>query len=74
MEAIKKRVTELKKEADRLVNQREQMYKSISDLDVRLHQIVGAVNELNKILTEGEKDAGNEGNKSTVPASTNETE
>lgn len=71
METLKKRVGELQMEAQQLVNQREQMYKSIKDIEVRLHQVVGAINELNQII-EGDKNEGDASSKSAVPVSPDE--
>ena len=72
MEAIVKRLRELNFEAEQLVNQRDQMYKHISDIDVRLHQVVGAIQELNN-LKEGSENEVSSSDQSQVPISADET-
>ena len=58
MHIIKEKIVKLQQEADQLVKQRDGLYKTIGDIEVRLHQIVGAVNELNNIIQEQEKEDG----------------
>ena len=58
MEDVKERIERLQREAEQLVNQRDSLYKTIKDIEIRLHQIVGAVTELNKIVQEGEHNEG----------------
>ena len=49
-EALKKRVEELGREASQLIEQREQLSLAIQEIEVRLHQISGAIAEFDKIL------------------------
>jgi hypothetical protein len=73
MQLINKRITELQLEADKLVKQRDQLYKTISDIDVRLHQIIGAVDELNTLIKlEGARSEDDQTNKSSISKSINE--
>jgi predicted nucleic acid-binding Zn-ribbon protein len=50
MDILKNRMVELSQEAERLVSEREKMYRQIGDIDTRLTQIVGAITELDKLL------------------------
>lgn len=49
-EVLKNKLEELSKEAGGLVNQREQLVTMLGELEVRLHQISGAISEIDKIL------------------------
>jgi len=48
-EVLKNKLEELSKEAGDLVNQREQLMAMLRELEVRLHQISGAMSEIDKI-------------------------
>jgi uncharacterized coiled-coil DUF342 family protein len=49
-EALIKKLSELGEEASSLVDRREQAISAIQDIEIRLHQISGAISELDKLL------------------------
>ena len=49
-EALIKKLNELGKEANSLVGVREQLYNQMQEIEVRLHQISGAISEIDKLL------------------------
>lgn len=49
-EVLKKKLEELGKEAQSLVEQRERMFGLIQEIEVRLHQISGAISEFDNVL------------------------
>ena len=48
-EVLKKKLEDLGKEAQMLVERREQMIGMIQEIEVRLHQISGAITELDSL-------------------------
>lgn len=52
MEAIVKKINDLHKEADQLVNRKIEIEREIGQIEQRLTQIVGAVTELDKLRKE----------------------
>ena len=72
MDIIDKRINELHKETESLVNRRQSLINEINSIETRLTQIVGAMTELNNL--KGENDEGRQDSESRVPQSTNETE
>lgn len=51
-ERLAKRIQELSEEATQLVRERERLGNLIGDIEVRLHQITGAVIDLDQLLKE----------------------
>jgi len=49
-EALVEKLNELGKEANSLVGVREQLYNQMQEIEVRLHQISGAISEIDKML------------------------
>ena len=49
-EIIIKKIEELSADAQDLVEQREQAIKRVQEIEVRLHQIAGAISEIDKML------------------------
>jgi len=49
-EALVEKLNELGKEANSLVGVREQLYSQMQEIEVRLHQISGAISEIDKML------------------------
>lgn len=61
-EVLTKKIEELGKEAQELVRQREILFSNIQEIEVRLHQISGAISELDKLLnTEDKNNPGKDG-------------
>lgn len=56
LEVLKDRVGELGKEAQNLVEQRDQMVAMIQEMEVRLHQISGAITELDKLINSSKEE------------------
>ena len=54
-EALIKKLSELGEEASSLVDRREQAISAIQDIEIRLHQISGAISELDKLLKNEEE-------------------
>jgi len=51
------RLEDLKSEAQSLVEQRERMLNAIQEMEIRLHQISGAITEIDQLLrTKGDED------------------
>lgn len=55
-EALIKKIEDLGKEAQALVEQREKMFNLVQEIEVRLHQISGAISEFDKLLKSKEND------------------
>jgi predicted dinucleotide-utilizing enzyme len=55
-EVLKKKIEELTNEARALVEQREKIFGMAQEIEVRLHQISGAISEIDKLLKDGEKE------------------
>lgn len=73
MKGIKDRISALQKEAEELVNQKSILQKTQNDIEIRLHQIIGAIQELNKLIQQGELINENDENyQPTVSRSDNE--
>lgn len=51
-EMISKRISELSRELESLTEERRVLSKRVEDIEVRLHQLVGAIYELQSILTQ----------------------
>jgi len=49
-EIIIKKIEELSADAQDLVEQREQAIKRVQEIEVRLHQIAGAISELDRLV------------------------
>ena len=49
-EILMSKLDELGQEAKELVSQREKLFNMIQELEVRLHQISGAISEIDKII------------------------
>lgn len=49
-QALAKRIEELTKELETTIQKKEQYQRAVRDLDTRMAQLVGAVDELNKVL------------------------
>lgn len=49
-ERLTKRIQELSDEATKLVKERERLGSMIGEIEVRLHQITGAIIDLDKLL------------------------
>jgi len=68
---IRQKITNLNAEAEQLVSIRDQITKQLSEITVRITQIVGAVKALNELLIQEEHDEkarsaeSNESNKTT---------
>jgi len=52
MDIIDKRINELHKETESLVNRRQRLINEINNIETRLTQIVGAITELNNLKGE----------------------
>jgi predicted nuclease with TOPRIM domain len=50
LEVLKKKLEALGNEAQSLVGRREQMISAVQEIEVRLHQISGAISELDNLL------------------------
>lgn len=53
-ERLLKKIEDLSKEAAKLSQDREELYKSIEQVNIRLHQIIGAIRELDQLVKESE--------------------
>lgn len=49
-DTLLKRIEALSNEAGSLVNRREHLHRSIQEIEIRLHQIAGAITELDTIV------------------------
>jgi predicted dinucleotide-utilizing enzyme len=54
-EVLKKKIEELTNEARALVEQREKIFGVAQEIEVRLHQISGAISEIDKLLKNREE-------------------
>lgn len=50
-EIIQQRIVALSKEVEALHNEREAMFQRDKEIDVRLHQLVGAIYEMQQLIT-----------------------
>jgi chaperonin cofactor prefoldin len=69
---IDKRINELHRETEALVNERQALINKVQQVETRLTQIVGAITELNKLKGDAYED-GTSG-EPVVPQSDHETE
>jgi uncharacterized coiled-coil DUF342 family protein len=69
LEALKKKMEELGQEAQALVQQREQMLSLVQEIEVRLHQISGAISEFDKLLKDGANNEASKDNRSGISES-----
>ena len=60
---IKNKINELTKEAEQLVNQKRRLEQQVQHIEIRLTQIVGAINALQD-LEENDEDSTEEDNES----------
>ena len=49
-EVLLKKIEDLGREAQALVEQREKIFNMVQEIEVRLHQISGAISEFDKLL------------------------
>ena len=68
-EVLKKKIEELTNEARALVEQREKIFGVVQEIEVRLHQIAGAITELDSLLKGSSNEASTDGG-SQIPTST----
>ena len=50
IEILKQKLEELSIEARQLVSEREQAIRAVQDIEVRMHQVTGAMVELDKLI------------------------
>jgi hypothetical protein len=54
-DVLKKKLEELGIEAQSLVEEREKIFRMVQEIEIRLHQISGAISEIDKLLQSEEK-------------------
>jgi len=59
MGVLNKRIMVLEEEINKLVNQRDLLHKNLQNIEIRIHQIVGALQELKNLNEEERPDESN---------------